>query len=133
MEELKPCPFCGEDNKLVADYEGFDSSGSHYASIHCENCGANSSGGIGDSKESALAAASIEWNDRAGRDESVTSGQREELLAIADDLAMVYEIRCGLLMTGSSGNVLCGEQLARSMRDYEIACRIRRALGVPVE
>lgn len=54
---------------------------------------------------------------------------RELLFKIADDLAMPYEVRTGLLMTGSSNNVLCGEQLVNSMHDYDIATRIRKALG----
>ena len=108
MEELKPCPFCGELPQVA------DGTAMHACRVR--------------DREMRVPVAA--WNSRTERDGSVTSGQRDKLLAIADDLAMAYEVRCGLLMTGSSGNILCGEQLARSMRDYEIACRIRKALGV---
>lgn len=111
IEKLKPCPFCGELPQVAGD------TAMHACRV----------------LDREMRVPMAAWNSRAEQEGSVTSGQRDELLTIADDLAMVYEVRCGLLMTGSSGNVLCGEQLANSMHDYETACRIRRALGVTVE
>lgn len=54
----------------------------------------------------------------------------DKLLELADKLAMPYEVRTGLLMTESLGNVLCGQQIADSIHDYDVACCIRKACGV---
>lgn len=54
IDELKPCPFCGNKNLIVADYPKPPS----YWSIRCERCGCQ----IGD--QGTLEAAIEQWNHR---------------------------------------------------------------------
>jgi Lar family restriction alleviation protein len=52
MSELKPCPFCGRNKYLEAQYE----KGDH--SVYCNYCGATGSFRVGDNSELDL------WNTR---------------------------------------------------------------------
>jgi Lar family restriction alleviation protein len=52
-QELKPCPFCGDDNSLQVEHDDI-----HWCFVFCENCLAH--GPRIDDREQAIK----EWNER---------------------------------------------------------------------
>lgn len=40
MSELKPCPFCGEEAKLLDKTNYYETGGYTYYFVRCNNCGA---------------------------------------------------------------------------------------------
>lgn len=62
---LRPCPWCGTEERqgLVALCERFDPV--HIAYIHCEKCGARGPSEYHDNEAAALRDACNAWNKRA--------------------------------------------------------------------
>lgn len=64
MEELKKCPFCGEEAELKSNYGYYG----YFVTVECEFCGAQTKGfsaGIkNENKEKAFKRAKAAWNRR---------------------------------------------------------------------
>lgn len=131
MNELKPCPFCGESARIVpCDDEGnlrsdeYDKnpwSGLCYRIVHVSfDCPVSSDGGmfLYDTKDDAVES----WNRRADEFD------REELLKVAEEINADAENIAGYLDS-------CEGSFSKNDADkyYKLAGwvnRIRRALGV---
>ena len=107
MTELKPCPFCGGEAKLVRTW--------HLHHIICRSCGAN----IGGIKRHP--------NDFRTRDEVIAAWNRRSidrgaLLDLADELEEPLKLEDGFDTV---------EELRRGIEEYEraVAERIRKAVG----
>jgi Lar family restriction alleviation protein len=70
MEELKPCPFCGDEAELKY-------CGSNYYEVDCRGCGGST--GIQNSKEEAVAL----WNTRTCNH---TDEEYDRLQELCDDV-----------------------------------------------